>query len=167
MVKRFLTALMCLALVAGASSPTLSHAATPLELAQGPETVAVGMDAATLERVAPIAVVEIPMMSGGKVAKIEEQGKGVLRLTLTSGKLLITPDRPTIRQLPLSQIAPSGPMNEVPGNCGVSYVYLSRLDRRVYLMDTGFRVHSPAIDYEWHVTVTGPWYLRIIDYGGG
>src|SRR5690349_4381698 len=71
--------------------------------------------------------IETPMTIAGKVAKIEEQKQGQLRLTLTTGKSLIVQDTPAIRQLPLSNTDILSPLSLLPGDCGSSYVYLTRL----------------------------------------
>jgi hypothetical protein len=58
----------------------------------------------------------------------------------------------------LPERAPKGvtPDNQVVGNCGTSYIYLSeRSDGWPVHMDTGFGVNQPAVEYGWHASIHG------------
>jgi hypothetical protein len=60
------------------------------------------------------------------------------------------------------------PDNTVGGSCGTSYVYLNGSYRR-FDFTTGFTINSdraPAVEYYWHVHVTGPSYSHTFPYGG-
>jgi len=68
----------------------------------------------------------------------------------------------------------TSPNGYVSGQCGISYVYLyngNEPSGRGYHYDTGFKDtcasrNAPAVDFVWHVTVTGPGW-RKADYDNG
>lgn len=111
----------------------------------------------------------------GRIVSTERDATGTVTKRYASGAVLVTSPMRYVSRV--GQAAPNGAS---VGPCGTSFVYLSNGDidgsgklvtGRGYHYSTGFydvdiKHYDPAVDFTWHVRVTGPNWNKL-DYDNG
>jgi hypothetical protein len=110
--------------------------------------------AAPAEDEASTMRVSAPMTSYRIVQKGVPQPNGQTEITLSNGVSLSVPTAVADRA-PVSTDV--GTMNEVPGDCGVSYIYIrAKSNGSPIHVQTGFKLNRDAWSYHWEFNVRGP-----------
>jgi hypothetical protein len=102
--------------------------------------------------------VSVPMMHYRIVGRGAPQPDGQTEITLSNGVAVRVPTD-VAEQAPVSTDV--GPMNEVPGDCGVSYIYIREKSNGYPIhVQTGFKLNRDAWAYQWVFQVRGPQNYR-------
>jgi hypothetical protein len=98
--------------------------------------------------------VSAPMTHYRIVKKGAPQPDGRTEITLSNGVSLLVPTEQAEQAAVSTDI---GTMNEVPGDCGVSYIYIREKSNGSPIhVQTGFKLNRDAWAYQWVFQVRGP-----------
>jgi len=104
-------------------------------------------------------MVRVPMKVGGFDAKVAAAHGYALRKEANGATELVN-----------VRTGSMVPQNQIDGNCGYSWYYLSNRSASTWTFWTGFHIYAiygAGVDYTWHTHVAGPaGYSQSDDFGG-